>query len=232
MIPVGILAAGKSAAPVFTYNGVVNNVQVPAGTDTVTLNNQSIGSVSADRIVVVGTSFAGGAFGGNVSVSGVTCNGIAMSRVKTPAVNGVADANIWYLKVPTGTTANFVFTFVGSTDERGGQITFGNMKGQEQDTPYYVNGNAGTSFSATVNVLETAVSFAGASADSGIIFTVSSMSAYSIHFNAARQVGSSGKYDMAMLASFRNNSASGSFVSTPANVSGANDQERLLAIWR
>jgi hypothetical protein len=107
-----LIASQVSAFAAFSLTNTDNRVDVIGGT-TVTYNaggDPSIGTANASRIVVV-------AMGGRVSSSSpvvsVSINGNAATHVSGASVteNTVMIADIWYLAVPTGTTATIAVTW-------------------------------------------------------------------------------------------------------------------------
>jgi len=104
-IPLGILAARKITYS-FTASGKSN-----ADTASYTLTSASIGTATADRIVVVSVVGVGD------STHSVTIGGNAATEVISYAGTS-GRASLYALSVPTGTTANVVVT-VGGTDSLG-----------------------------------------------------------------------------------------------------------------
>ncbi|RWA96102.1 MAG: hypothetical protein E5V92_01925 [Mesorhizobium sp.] len=97
----------------YSYEGAtVDN----ANGSSYTFTGKSVGAVGAGRVLAVGVNISVSNIGTPRSVSGVTCNGVAMSA--GPAANGGAtgqsSAAWFYIVEPTGTTANFVVTTSGS----------------------------------------------------------------------------------------------------------------------
>ena len=79
-----------------------------------TFSSQAIGTASADRVVVVGTS--GGA-GATNPVSSMTIGGV--SAVKAIGIVNSTGTEIWYATVPTGTTASVVVNWGGTKSRCG-----------------------------------------------------------------------------------------------------------------
>ena len=97
-------AAGGGAA---TGVSTDTSVDDAAASTTVTFTNQSIGTATATRIVVVGVgSYLGG---GSGTISSVTVGGTGLTRI-----GGVGDPDLpvdmWQGNITTGTTADIVVT--------------------------------------------------------------------------------------------------------------------------
>ncbi|RWD59907.1 MAG: hypothetical protein EOS36_23155 [Mesorhizobium sp.] len=80
-----------------------------------TFTGKNVGSAGAGRVLAVAVNVSVSNIGTPRSISGVTCNGVAMTA--GPAANGGASgqssAAWFYIVEPTGTTANFVVTTSG-----------------------------------------------------------------------------------------------------------------------
>jgi hypothetical protein len=100
--------APELTSPTVVYEDVASS---SSNLFTYTFNGRAIGTASSDRIVVV-CAMINARSTEPYSVSGVTINGSAA----TLAVNSSLGRNsaIFYLLVPTGTTANIVVTLSGS----------------------------------------------------------------------------------------------------------------------
>lgn len=93
-----------------SFIGITTNITAGA---TATYTSASIGTADPTRIVVI--AIASGITAGN-AVTGVTLAGSACTHA-TSTNNGSgagASCDIWYIAVPTGTSANIVITWAGS----------------------------------------------------------------------------------------------------------------------
>ena len=88
-----------------------------AGTGaTVTFTSKSIGTAQTGRRIVVAAGGPGS--GSAVTITGVTCGGVAMTQLvqnNTSGGGGFQTASLWILEVPTGTTADIVVSWSGSS---------------------------------------------------------------------------------------------------------------------
>ena len=102
------ISSGSSLT--FTYGSSSTVANTP--TLPFTFTNENIGTPSSTRYVTVCFSWNGAAGGSNGTISGVTIGGISATQAVNyyPAQRGNA---IWYAAVPTGTTANVLFTAGG-----------------------------------------------------------------------------------------------------------------------
>jgi hypothetical protein len=101
----------KPIAPInYTYIGYAEGNASNSSSET--FSTVGIGTAAADRLVVVGIGATGNA-GGNRTITSITCNAVGMNLVASSA--NPRCAAIGYLIVPTGTTANFVVNYSGST---------------------------------------------------------------------------------------------------------------------
>lgn len=84
---------------------------------TYTFNTKNVGAAGAGRVIAIAVQSRPTSIGTPRTVSGVTCNGNAMTA--GPQVvggsNGQGTLAWFYLVEPTGTTANFVVTFSNGT---------------------------------------------------------------------------------------------------------------------
>lgn len=230
MIPLGILATG-GGIPAFSILSSDNNVQLAAGVTTYNVTGRSIGAAASDRIIIVNTAFATGAFAGNLAVTGATCNGVAMTPIKTPSATENADSNLWYALVPTGTTANFVFTVNGSTDERAGFVGFSRLTGYSSPIPTVIDTAATANEDVVLLGGDTIVSASAARANGNYIFTTSSME-ITVGYNSNRIIGTDSHYVVSLLA-HKANVSPDTYRSTPSSIlSVATAQQNLYAVWR
>jgi hypothetical protein len=230
MIPVGMLATDTDAVGSISYYSGLNNNQLEANENSFSLNNQNIGGASFDRMVVVVLNLAAGSFGGTVSITGVTCNGAAMTPIRTPSASTTSDGNIFYLLVPAGSTANFVFTFNNYQSLRAFQYSVYTVKGYSGAAPAVVNGDANASANYTLVAGDSIISGASARAPTSGTFNVGSMG-LNVDKNNSFQVGSEGQYDI-FMSSRLSNSAGGQTRVTPSNMIEADSQRRFYAVWR
>lgn len=228
MIPVGILSS--IGVPAFTYLSDVNNAQLASGVNTHTVNGRSIGTASTDRIVIVSTSFASGVFTQSSQVTGVTCNGNAMTPIRTPS-SRVADTNLWYLVVPSGTTADFIVTLESvSGDKRAGVIGFGNIKNVSSSTPTIIDGNASANESYTLLSGDTVVAAQTARVPGGgYIFNTSGVD-ITVHTNDATALFDS--TETVGVFSSGSNMTAGSTQLISASMGVASHSSFVYAIWR
>lgn len=124
-------SAGVPPPPTRTYLG---NAETNSLTNTFTFTNFAIGSAASDRIIVV----CAGARSGNsqIAFSSVTIGGNAATKAVDEIAteeNFNAIAGIFYLAVPSGTTATIVVTFAASVQGVG--IDVFSLKGLGSATP-------------------------------------------------------------------------------------------------
>lgn len=142
-------AAATAAAFSITYVGSATNTT--AGT-SFSFNSQAIGTADATRIVVVGIADAVTAA---ITVTGVTIAGNAATQATSAASDsgGGALSDIWYLAVPTGTTANIVVS-VSSSQTRAAIVVYSvtNSAGGFSSASNTASGPAVTTLGATATV--------------------------------------------------------------------------------
>jgi hypothetical protein len=143
-----VAAGGGGGSPTWlkTANPAVQTV---GSGNTATFSGANIGTASSDRIVVVCAATDGG--GPLVSPNGVTIGGTNATLAKASNA-GTKNAEIWYLNVPSGTSATIAVT--GTTGLTYSGITVGILTGVTA-TPtttaaeaYGYNGDPNTTSSA------------------------------------------------------------------------------------
>jgi len=104
----GFSGGGCGAAPFVHFAS--SNGSTTAGT-SFTFSSQGIGTADPNRLVVV--CIGGGPGSGAFTVTGVTIGGNAAAHVSGASAydSGGGLSDIWYLAVPTGTTATIAVTF-------------------------------------------------------------------------------------------------------------------------
>jgi len=102
MFFVPVMGVARKAAPSFTYN---NRYADSSDTATYTFSSSSIGAAAANRLVVVGVA-SGDASGSASSHMTVTVGGNAATLIAQ--AGGTVFASLWYINVPSGTTATVV----------------------------------------------------------------------------------------------------------------------------
>ncbi|MER8923399.1 phage tail protein [Mesorhizobium sp. M0802] len=82
-----------------------------------TFNAKNVGAAGAGRVIAIAVQSRPSSIGTPRSVSGVTCNGNAMTPGPAVTGGGTGQATLawFYIVEPTGTTANFVVTFSNGT---------------------------------------------------------------------------------------------------------------------
>jgi hypothetical protein len=231
MIPVGILQAGNN--PKYTFLSYSGNVQLASGVNSATANNVSIGTASVDRIVVVTTSFRSGAYNQNTKVTSVTCGGTSMTPIVTP-YGTLTNSNIWYLLVPTGSTANFVVTLETiSGDNRAGYVSFATISGYQSGTPAIINSNSVGSKLQTVLENDIVITNQVCSVpSSGYTYSTSNLD-LNVKYNANLQTASDGRYGVHLVAGKVIGAAdAGSIRVTTSYIAFGSNEMFMYAIWR
>lgn len=146
-----LCGAGKGAPGGGTAFGIsfVSDNASTAGTASYTFTAQNIGTADPTRIVVVGLSTGVN----NVTVSSVTIAGSNAAQATSAASGGASvRSDIWYLAVPSGTTADIIVTF--SSLQGRVAIFIYNVVGTGAAFSAGNNGStaSGTSMSASVTV--------------------------------------------------------------------------------
>jgi len=85
------------------YRGYAGNNAVTGATATYTYSAAAIGDASAYRVVLVALAYSNGHVPSAVTIGGVSATGVTY-------VSGSIGTSIWYASVPSGTTADIVFT--------------------------------------------------------------------------------------------------------------------------
>ena len=114
---------------------------------TYTFSSHSIGAAATDRVVVVvASAFVAG------TITGVTIGGVAATQA-VAGVNGSNRAEIWYLKVAGGTTADIVVSLSASAAHCGIGV-YRYTGGSSVPTVTATVTDATASFSTTMSVAE------------------------------------------------------------------------------
>lgn len=148
MFPAGAIAPGN-VSPLASGSFISSAVNTVDGT-SFTFTSQNIGTADATRLVVVVVVAAAATTSEPTSV---TIGGNAATKAVGRTDNSVGTISIWYLAVPSGTTANIVVNFSASHARCGiGVFSLLNL-GSNTPTATGTGGtNAGTSVNANVNV--------------------------------------------------------------------------------
>lgn len=130
-----------------TTNSTVSTVnQTTGGTTTL---SYTVGSLTNGALIVSLSTWNNGGTG--TGCSGVTYNGVAMTKVGSGASNGSFYTEQWVLAAPASGTHNIVATVSGKTDKLG--MSAASFSGVDQTTVYDVNNTAtGTSGSVTASL--------------------------------------------------------------------------------
>jgi hypothetical protein len=140
--------AGASAS--VTY---ITHLEDTSNATTYTFSGADIGAEAADRIVVVGVGTE--TTGGTATVSSVTIGGDAASVAVENGGFNRTFAGLYYLEVPTGTTADIVVSFSTASEQRC-VIGIWNINGASSATPYdtdIASNNTGASTTTTLDDL-------------------------------------------------------------------------------
>jgi hypothetical protein len=142
--PTGGGSVGPASVTYITSRADTSN----AATYTFTASN--IGAEAADRIVVVtaGTETTGGA----TVISSITIGGNTATEAVQYGVLNRTVAGIFYLEVPTGTTADIVVNFSSASCQRC-VIGIWNINGASSSTPYDTDTVANSTGASTTTTL-------------------------------------------------------------------------------
>lgn len=98
-----MLRASTSKSVNLVYRGYGGNNNVTGSTATYTYSAADIGTASPSRVVVVALAYATGDIPSAITIGGVSATGVTY-------VSSSIGTGIWYANVPSGTTADIVFT--------------------------------------------------------------------------------------------------------------------------
>ena len=104
----------SAAVPIDSTLAFTASAVNSAAQSSYTFSSQAIGTASADRVVVVGTS---GGSGATDAVSSMTIGGV--SAVKAIGIVNSTGTEIWYATVTSGTTASVVVNWGGTKSRCG-----------------------------------------------------------------------------------------------------------------
>ena len=114
MFAVSHLTGFNAGGGVATISFTDNAAETADGTSA-TFSGRAIGAASTDRIVVIGVTCNAGE-----PITSATIGGISASEVVAgDAAGGTAYAALWQAPVPTGTTADIVVNFTGTSFRTG-----------------------------------------------------------------------------------------------------------------
>jgi hypothetical protein len=150
----GFMARTEAAASGPASVTYITKVEDISNTSPYTFTGASIGSEAADRIVVVAVASEG--TGGAITIDSVTIGGNAATLAVKNSTNGRTVAGIYYLAVPSGTTATIVVTISTGSPQRC-VIGIWNVNGAASGTPYdtdTASNNTGGSTTTTLSGLD------------------------------------------------------------------------------
>ena len=124
-------AAARSPVNISYVSHATNDT----GAATYTYTNQDIGAASYDRLVVVHVANAVAG-----TITGVTIGGNAAANAANTTGTSTR-TSLWYLRVPTGTTATIVVSFSGAINRCHIQVL--RVTRQSSDTPFDTAAPAG-----------------------------------------------------------------------------------------
>ncbi|KKK75169.1 hypothetical protein LCGC14_2876440, partial [marine sediment metagenome] len=130
------------------------------GNTTLTYSH-TVGTID-NTYLLVGVSATGG-----TDPSGVTYNGVAMTKITSGSSNSTVNVSIWGLAAPTTGANNVVVTFAGAVDMVGGSVSYHKAE-QAEATSTFFNTETGTTGTAPSPYMVNA-----ALRGNGILFAVS-----------------------------------------------------------